>query len=96
MIKGASVGEASESRRLVQRGPPMSWSLVDMEGQRNATLGARDFSSAVYGFCQVFVVTQLRPTAEDSVGLRQERIKGTEKASPMHTLFHRLFVSSYF
>ena len=37
------------------------------------TLGARDFSSAVSGFCQVFIVTRaksgffsrLRPTAED-------------------------------
>ena len=43
----------------------MSWSLVDMEGQKNATLGARNFSSAVSGFCQVFIVTRLRPTAED-------------------------------
>ena len=34
----------------------------------NPTLGARDFSSAVSGFCQVFIVTRafsrLRPTAE--------------------------------
>ena len=31
------------------------------------TLGARDFSSAVSGFCQVFIVTRswLRPTVED-------------------------------
>ena len=39
------------------------------------TLGARDFSSAVSGFCQVFIMTRaffsqlrrswLRPTAED-------------------------------
>ena len=28
--------------------------------------------------------------------LPQEWIKGTEKASPIHTLFHRQFVSSYF
>ena len=26
----------------------------------------------------------------------QERIKGTEKACPIHTLFHKQFVSSYF
>ena len=29
------------------------------------------------------------------IAFRQERIKGTEKASPIHTLFHR-YVSSYF
>ena len=30
------------------------------------------------------------------MGPEQERIKGTQKASPIHTLFHRQFVSSYF
>ena len=29
-------------------------------------------------------------------GYSQERIKGTEKASSIHTLLHRYFVSSYF
>ena len=44
------------------------------------TLGARDFSSAVSGFCQVFIVTRargffwrLRPTAEDVSAFGQDR-----------------------
>ena len=40
----------------------------DWKSKTNNTLGARDFSSAVSGFCQVFIVTRrswLRPTAED-------------------------------
>ena len=49
------------------------------------TLGARDFSSAVSGFCQVFIVTRaksffsrlrrswLRPTAEDVSAFGQHR-----------------------
>ena len=42
------------------------------------TLGARDFSSAVSGFCQVFIVTRaffsrLRPTAEDVLAFGQHR-----------------------
>ena len=47
------------------------------------TLGARDFSSAVSGFCQVFIVTRaffsrlrrskLRPTAEDVSAFSQHR-----------------------
>ena len=32
----------------------------------------------------------------NKINLIQERIKGTEKASHIHTLFHRLLVSSYF
>ena len=35
-------------------------------------------------------------TIMSKYGWKQERIKGTEKASPIHTLFHRYFVSSYF
>ena len=47
-------------------------------GLRNTTLGARDFSSAVSGFCQVFIVTHancswLRPTAEDVSAFGQHR-----------------------
>ena len=44
------------------------------------TLGSRDFSSAVSGFCQVFIVTRaksffsrLRPTAEDMSAFGQYR-----------------------
>ena len=47
------------------------------------TLGARDFSSAVSGFCQVFIVTRaffsqrrhswLGPTAEDVSAFAQHR-----------------------
>ena len=39
------------------------------------TLGARDFSSAVSVFCQVFIVTRswLRPTAEDVSAFGQNR-----------------------
>ena len=42
------------------------------------TLGARDFSCAVSGFCQVFMVTRakasrLRPTAEDVSAFGQHR-----------------------
>ena len=45
---------------------------------RFITLGARDFSSAVSGFCQVFIVTRaffsrLRPTAEDVSAFGQHR-----------------------
>ena len=43
---------------------------------RRRTLGARDFSSAVSGFCQVFIVTRrswIRPTAEDVSALSQHR-----------------------
>ena len=51
--------------------------ITQMSWTRDGTLGARDFSSAVSGFCQVFIVTRakrffsrlrrlwLRPTAED-------------------------------
>ena len=49
-------------------------------GPGNFTLGARDFSRAVSGFCQVFIVTRaslrrswLRPTAEDVSAVGQHR-----------------------
>ena len=49
----------------------------------DSTLGARDFSSAVSGFCQVFIVTRLRrswlrPTAEDVSAFGQH----TENSRP--------------
>ena len=37
---------------------------------RSITLGARDFSSAVSGFCQVFIVTRAKSFAARGFGLR--------------------------
>ena len=35
----------------------------------NFTLGARDFSSAVSGFCQVFIVTRAKPLEQSAIAL---------------------------
>ena len=39
-------------------------------GVLGITLGARDFSSAVSGFCQVFIVTRAKSFAARGFGLR--------------------------
>ena len=53
------------------------WSeLINIiQSRQNNTLGARDFSSAVSVFCQVFIVTRswLRPTAEDVSAFGEHR-----------------------
>ena len=43
---------------------------------------------------KVFITVHTIEWPKINIGTRED--KGTEKASPIHTLFHRLFVSSYF
>ena len=62
---------------LCRNGEGATTMITQMSWTHDGTLGARDFSSAVSGFCQVFIVTRakrffsrlrrswLRPTAED-------------------------------
>ena len=42
--------------------------------QTPGTLGARDFSSAVSGFCQVFIVTRTREKTSGTQGKRREKL----------------------
>ena len=43
------------------------------------TLGARDFSSAVSGFCQVFIVTRASPLVASAYGRRCVGLRPTPK-----------------
>ena len=48
-----------------------------------STLGARDFSSAVSGFCQVFIVASLRPTAEAVLAFERHRKFSRTREKPL-------------
>ena len=49
------------------------------EISRGTTLGARDFSSAVSGFCQVFIVTRASPLVASAYGRRRVGLRPTPK-----------------
>ena len=51
-------------------------------GLRNTTLGARDFSSAVSGFCQVFIVTR----AASAFGTREKPLVRQGKVIFSHVI----------
>ena len=67
--------------------------LVKFRCPWSISAGSLRFSSDIFSFTII-------PRFAIAFGLKQERIKGTEKASPIHTLFHNsvirleLFVES--
>ena len=51
---------------------------------RSITLGARDFASAVSGFCQVFIVIRAKSFAARGVGLRPKMCRPSANTQNSH------------
>ena len=61
--------------------PPLKSQIVGLLG---LTLGARDFSSAVSGFCQVFIVTRAKSFATCGLGLRPKMCRPSANPENSH------------
>ena len=88
-----------------RRGCPRRWSISDMQHSASdipcTSVEHKLFHLIpfkVHGLCtntcraRDWLIKTCRIVSKWS----QEKIKGEERASPIHTLFHRLYVSSYF
>ena len=62
----------------------------ELDNFTNLLVKALDLFSKVDGFCLTCLYKKkVEKTVERSIDLKQETIKGTERASPIYTLFHR-------
>ena len=68
---------------------PILPSTTTQRGGSNRTLGAKHFSSAISVTFTFFTPKHPATCEKKPLVLRQETLKGTERAYPIYTLFHR-------